>query len=62
MLAKKSEKLIVIGFWHDTLICLDTGKMNNEKCPVVEINDDYSEKELIVDTFGKFLYEYLEEM
>lgn len=55
------EKLIIIGFWHDTLVCLDTGKMNNGECPVVELNDDYSVAELVADTFGKFLYEYLDE-
>ncbi len=55
------EKLIIIGFWDETLVCLDTGKMNNGECPVVEVNDDYSKAELVADTFGKFLYEYLDE-
>ena len=55
------ENLVIIGFWNDTLICLDTGKMNNGECPVVEVNDDYSETEMIADTFGKFLYEYIGE-
>ncbi len=53
------ENLVIIGFWNDTLICLDTDKMNNGECPVVEVNDDY-ETEVIADTFGKFLYEYLD--
>lgn len=54
------EKLVIIGFWADTLVCLDTGKMCNGECPVVEVNDDYIE-EIIADSFGKFLYEYLSE-
>ena len=55
------KNLVVIGFWNDTLVCLDTSKMNNGECPVVEVNDDYSETKVIADTFGKFLYEYLDE-
>lgn len=55
------KNLIIIGFSNDTLICLDTSKMNNGECPVVEVNDDYSEIEVVADTFGKFLYEYLNE-
>lgn len=53
------KTFIIIGFWNDALICLDTGKMNNGECPVVEVKDDSSEAELVADTFGKFLYEYL---
>lgn len=55
------ENLIIIGFWNDTLICLDTDKMNNGECPVVEVNEDYSEIEVAADTFGKLLYDYLAE-
>ena len=55
------EKLIIIGFWDDTLVCLDTGKMNNGECPVEEVNDEYSKEELVADNFGKFLYKYLDE-
>ena len=55
------KNLIIIGFSNDTLVCLDTSKMNNGECPVVEVNYDYSKIELIADTFGKFLYEYLDE-
>lgn len=55
------KNLVIIGFWNDTLVCLDTSKMNGEECPVVEVNYDYSEIEVIADTFGKFLYEYLDE-
>lgn len=55
------KNLIIIGFSNDTLVCLDTNKMNNGECPVVEVNDDYSEIEVVADTFGKFLYEYLNE-
>ena len=55
------KNLIIIGFPNDTLVCLDTSKMNNGECPVVEVNDDYSEIEVVADTFGKFLYEYLNE-
>ncbi|MCH5196044.1 MAG: SMI1/KNR4 family protein [Oscillospiraceae bacterium] len=55
------KNLVIIGFWNDTLVCLDTGKMSNGECPVVEVNDDYSETEVIADTFGKFLFEYLGE-
>lgn len=55
------KNLIIIGFSNDTLVCLDTSKMNNGECPVVEVNDDYSEIEVVADTFGKFLYEYLNE-
>lgn len=55
------KNLIIIGFSNDTLVCLDTSKMNNGECPVVEVNDDYSETEVVADTFGKFLYEYLNE-
>lgn len=55
------EKLIIIGFWDDNFVCLDTEKMNNGECPVVKVNDDYSEAEIVADTFGKFLYEYLNE-
>ena len=42
------EPLVIIGFWSDTLLCLD-------------LNDDYSQRELEADTFGTFLYEYLAE-
>lgn len=55
------KNLIIIGFSNDTLVCLDTSKMNNGECPVVEVNDDYSEIEVVADTFGEFLYEYLNE-
>lgn len=55
------EKLVIIGFWNDTLICLDTEKRNNGECPVVEVNDDYSKAASVADTFGTFLYEYLHE-
>lgn len=55
------ENLVIIGFWNDTLICLDTGRMDGGECPVVEVGDDYSITEVIADTFGKFLYEYLDE-
>ncbi len=55
------KNLVIIGFWSDTLICLDTSKMEGGECPVVEVNYDYSEIEVIADTFGKFLYEYLDE-
>lgn len=54
------QNLAVIGFWEDTLICLNTDKMNNGECPVVEVDEDYCE-EVIANTFGKFLYEYLSE-
>lgn len=54
------EKFVIIGFWDDALVCLDTDRMSNGECPVVEVYDDYSE-EIIADTFGKFLYEYLSE-
>lgn len=55
------QNLIVIGFWNDVLICLDAGKMNNGECPVVKVNDDYRKTEVIADTFGKFLYDYLKD-
>ena len=55
------KNLVIIAFWNDTLICLDTGKMNNGECPVVEVNYDYSEIEVVSDTFGRFLYDYLSE-
>lgn len=55
------KNFVIIGFWNDALICLDTGKMSNGECPVVEINGDYSETEVIADTFGKFLFGYLDE-
>lgn len=55
------KNLIIIGFWNDTLVCLDTSKRNGEECPVVEVNDDYTKIEVIAETFGKFLYEYLNE-
>ena len=55
------KNLVIIGFSNDTLVCLDTSKMNNGECPVVEVNYDYSNIEVVADTFGKFLYEYLEE-
>ncbi len=48
------ENLVLIGLWNDTFVCLDTSKMDNGECPVVEVNDDYSEAELVADTFGKF--------
>lgn len=55
------ENLVIIGFWNDTLICLDTDEMKGEECPVVEVNYDYSETEVIADTFGQFLYDYLKD-
>ncbi|MDE7044704.1 MAG: SMI1/KNR4 family protein [Acetatifactor sp.] len=55
------ENLVIIGFWNDTLVCLDTDRMDSGECPVVEVEDDYSVTEVIADTFGKFLYEYLDE-
>ncbi|MBD5136429.1 MAG: SMI1/KNR4 family protein [Lachnospiraceae bacterium] len=55
------KNLVIIGFWNDTLVCLDTGKMNNGECPVIEVDDDYSQMEVIADTFGRLLYDYLEE-
>lgn len=53
------KNLVVIGFWSNAFICLDTSEMKSGKCPVVEVND--GEIEVIADTFGKFLYEYLDE-
>ena len=35
--------------------------MDQGECPVVALNDDYSQRELEADTFGTFLYEYLAE-
>lgn len=55
------EEFVIIGFWRDTLVCLDTGKMNNGECPVVEVMDDDSETKFLAETFGTFLYEYLRE-
>ncbi len=55
------ENLVMIGFWNDTLVCLETSKMVDGECPVVEVNSNYSEIEVIADTFGKFLLEYLDE-
>lgn len=55
------EPLVIIGFWSDTLLCLDTAQMDQGECPVVALNDDYSQRELEADTFGTFLYEYLAE-
>ncbi len=54
------EKLVIIGFFSDTLVCLDTGKMRDGECPVVELDDGYNET-IVADTFGKFLYGYLAE-
>ena len=53
------KNLIIIGFSNDTLVCLDTSRMNNGECPVVEVNYDYSEIKMAADTFGTFLYEYI---
>ncbi len=56
------KNLIMIGFWNDSFICLDTSNMSNGECLVVEqVNDDYSETKVIADTFGQFLYDYLSE-
>jgi len=52
------QNFVIIGFWDDTLICLNTDRMSNGECPVVELDDNYCE-EVIADTFGKFLYEYV---
>lgn len=53
------KNMVVIGFWSNAFICLDTSEMKSGECPVVEVND--GEIEVIADTFGKFLYEYLDE-
>jgi hypothetical protein len=50
---------VIIGFWDDILVCLDTGKMENGECPVVEGNYGFGATAVIADTFGRFLYEYL---
>lgn len=55
------EELVIIGFWNDSLVCLDTGKLSDGECPVVEVDEDYRKTEVLADTFGKFLYDYLEE-
>lgn len=55
-----SADLVIIGFWNDTLICLDTGRMDNGECPVVEVDEEDRVTEVIADSFGQFLYEYLE--
>lgn len=52
------RNFVIIGFWNDTLICLNTDRMSNGECPVVELDDNYCE-EVIADTFGKFLYDYV---
>ena len=52
-----SADLVIIGFRNDTLICPDTGRMDNGGCPVVEVD---RVTEVIADSFGQFLYEYLE--
>lgn len=53
------KNMVVIGFWSNAFICLDMSEMKSGECPVVEVND--GEIEVIADTFGKFLYEYLDE-
>ncbi len=54
------KSLVIIGFWNDTLICLDTGNMQAGECPVVELDETYNQTE-IASSFGKFLYDYLSE-
>lgn len=55
------KNLIIIGFMNDTLVCLDTSKMSGGECPVVNVNRDYSKIEVIAETFGKFLFDYINE-
>ena len=55
------KNLIIIGFMDDTLVCLDTSKMSGGECPVVNVNHDYSKIEVIAETFGKFLFDYINE-
>ena len=55
------EKWIVIGFWADALLCLDTGRMQDGECPVLEVYEGYRETEVAADSFGKLLFDYISE-
>ena len=55
------ENFVIIAFWGDVLWCLDTGKMKNGECPVVTLTDHYKMDEIVAESFGQFLYDYLNE-
>ena len=55
------KEYIIIAFWCDALVCLDTGKMSHGECPVVELDDDYCVTKVLAESFGKFLYDYVSE-
>lgn len=55
------ENFVIIAVWGDVLCCLDTSKMKNGECPVVTLTDDYKINEIVAESFGQFLYDYLNE-
>lgn len=52
------KQFVIIGFFDDTLYCLDTSQMKDGECPVVILTEDYQVKEIVADSFGHFLYDY----
>lgn len=55
------DRFVIIAFWNDVLHCLDTDRMENGECPVVTVTEDYKISETVADSFGEFLYDYLNE-
>lgn len=58
---KMPECMLVINYSYcgDSFYCLDTSKMKNGECPVVEVSGDYKNIETVAESFGEFFYNYV---
>lgn len=59
---KMPEYMVVINYNDSAdglFYCLDTSKMENGECPVVEVSGDYKNIEIVAESFGKFFYNYV---
>ena len=60
---KMPKHMVVINYTvsNNSLYCLDTSKMENGECPVVEVPEDYKNIKIVSESFGKFFYDYVME-
>lgn len=55
------DNFVIIDLVQDQLCCLDTSKMTDGECPVVILAEDYKVKETVAESFGQYLFVYLNE-
>ncbi len=62
--SKLDTSLIIIGQGYDTYLALDTSRMKNGECPVIEVvpNVKPSDCEIIYDDFGFYILEEIKQL